>query len=282
MGMNRALYTDLFYSLSEESYKLIYEEKNLFNYFIQSKTTLFHERTEPISTDEWYEEQGISLHLSKKFGSLTVGVGSSFSLKNSDTYKGVDNYLNSYSGFITYDKRSNLIRPKFGYYGNFTALNSLNFTEDYDKFIKFELDNRGYYTLGNLTIAAALRNGYISSPYEDLVSTDQLFLLGGTTTIRGYGENLAYKSGDEGNSDFEYSLFNLELRLETLFNIETIGFYDMGSLGSLSFDQYKSSYGGGIGYITPFGSITLYYGMKVDPVEGEDDGRWHFSIGYLF
>jgi outer membrane protein insertion porin family len=63
-------------------------------------------------------------------------------------------------------------------------------------------------------------------------------------------------------------------------------FYDVGSVrradergGS---DGLRSSVGLGIRYVTPIGAVGLLYGWKLDPRQGEDDGRLHFSIGYTF
>ena len=51
---------------------------------------------------------------------------------------------------------------------------------------------------------------------------------------------------------------------------------------SLLTGQYCSSVGVGLRYITPIGPMGLLYGHKLDPVDGESDGRFHLSIGYSF
>lgn len=282
MGKNRALYTDLYYSSSKEYYQIFYEDRDLFGTFIKGKFSLFYEDYNPVATEERFYETGVNLTVYRGFNIVTLGFGSSFSKKNSNVYADTDNYLNEYSVFATVDRRSNIMRPKFGYYGNVEIKYSLNFSEDYDKFTKITFDNRYFYTFKKLTIATSLKNGYIYSRFEDKVSTDQKFFLGGLSTVRGYSQNKFITNGSKAVADMSYSLLNFELRLETFFNIETIAFYDLGSLGDYMFKKPKSSTGLGIGYISPFGSITLYYGKKLDRVENEGRYKIHFSIGYVF
>ena len=62
--------------------------------------------------------------------------------------------------------------------------------------------------------------------------------------------------------------------------------HDFGKIneaaGSINSDEFRSSIGAGIRYITPIGPIGIVYGYKLNPEEDESIGRWHFAIGYSF
>jgi outer membrane protein assembly factor BamA len=79
---------------------------------------------------------------------------------------------------------------------------------------------------------------------------------------------------------------SLEARVELIRKLEATFFYDTGAVqkpvtdeGS---DDFRSSVGLGLSYITPIGPISLLYGLKIKPREGESPGCFHFSIGYTF
>lgn len=70
-----------------------------------------------------------------------------------------------------------------------------------DDFVKYRLDARYYYTLFEpLTLAVRGRYGLIE-PYGDnnTIPEDQLFFLGGTSTVRGFDENRLRFDG-QGNA----------------------------------------------------------------------------------
>jgi outer membrane protein insertion porin family len=79
---------------------------------------------------------------------------------------------------------------------------------------------------------------------------------------------------------------SLESRIALTDTIEFILFWDGGRLGHLednALDQgFRSSLGGGLSYVTAIGPISLLYGHKLDPKDGESRGQVHFSIGYTF
>jgi len=157
-----------------------------------------------------------------------------------------------------------------------------------DDFYKYRLEGKYYLSPADrLTFALRARLGYID-PYgpDDNVPDDQLFFLGGTSSVRGYDENMlfydSYKSPVGGKSEL---LGNLEARIDLGYNFELTGFYDIGTLGDTLMDETdstRSSAGLGLRYQTPVGPIGLLYGWKLNKRPGESPGKLHFSIGYTF
>jgi outer membrane protein insertion porin family len=120
-----------------------------------------------------------------------------------------------------------------------------------------------------------------------VIPDDQLFYLGGTSTVRGFDENLLRAdAGGTAVGGREALLGNLEARYDLGLNLEAALFYDVGSVRKADkpgvSDDFRSSVGLGLRYVTPIGAVGLLYGWKLDPRDEEDDGRLHFSIGYTF
>ena len=79
---------------------------------------------------------------------------------------------------------------------------------------------------------------------------------------------------------------SLEARIDLGRNFELALFYDIGRLSNMAdstvSDDFRSSIGTGLRYITAVGPIGILYGHKLDREAGESSGRVHFSIGYTF
>ncbi|MDL2321979.1 outer membrane protein assembly factor, partial [Desulfosarcina sp. OttesenSCG-928-B08] len=116
---------------------------------------------------------------------------------------------------------------------------------------------------------------------------DQLFFLGGIQDIRGYAENTLRldRFGDPVGGKLSMA-GSLELRFDLGMNLELATFYDIGSVRDAIVDEgsddFKSTVGLGLRYITAIGPIGIVYGHKLDREDDESAGRWHFSIGYSF
>ncbi len=193
------------------------------------------------------------------------------------------------TGFLQYDSRDSILLPKNGIFSMGSIYVSQGLDSDADDFIKYRLDTRYYWTpLKRLTFAMAARAGYIdmygaaSSPLDD-----QLLYLGGAADVRGFRENLLRRDGD-GNAVGGRSMLSgtMEARVDVGYGFELITFLDTGMIGHAANPDSRGGFrfttGLGLNYITPIGPIGLTYGYKLDRREGEDTGRFHFSIGYTF
>ncbi|HVN72444.1 MAG TPA: outer membrane protein assembly factor BamA [Desulfomonilia bacterium] len=191
--------------------------------------------------------------------------------------------------FISYDTRDSFVRPREGFYSSYSVDISKGYLNSLDNFLKHFLNLRYYYTpFHRVTLAWLGRAGYIYTPDKrSQIPTDQLFYLGGTMDVRGYDENMlrfdATKNPVGGRTSIVGSM---EARIDVTQEWETALFYDTGAvrraLVDAGSDMFKSSVGIGLRYVTPIGPMGLLYGYKLNRINGESPGRFHFSVGYTF
>jgi outer membrane protein insertion porin family len=190
---------------------------------------------------------------------------------------------------ISYDSRNNFMNPKRGIYWKASVGMSRGIENSLDNFYKYRTDLRYYVTpFKRLTLAGRGSLGMIE-PYgsDGTIPEDQLFFLGGTTTVRGFDENLfLFDAEDDPVGGRQMAVGNAEARIALGSNFEFSVFYDIGYLDNTSgYDtssNVRDSAGIGLRYVTPVGAIGLTYGHKLNPDPDESSGRLHFSIGYTF
>lgn len=116
--------------------------------------------------------------------------------------------------------------------------------------------------------------------------------LGGISTLRGYESRSVspkvmanantkwYETGGEisFNNSFELSFPIIDrVKLRGLF------FYDYGMIGERKLDEIKrSSFGGGIEWITPIGPLQIILAKAINPAKNDDVNRFEFNIGRRF
>lgn len=190
---------------------------------------------------------------------------------------------------IYYNTRDSFIRPRKGTFSTLSIDISKGIRNSLDDFVKYRLDLRYYFTpLNRLTFACFGRTGYIESyGSRGRVPDDQLFFLGGTSSVRGFDENLLNfdAQGDAVGGRAAVNM-SVEARIYLGLGFELDAFFDTGRVSDSFEDacsgEFRSSVGLGLRYITAIGAIGVLYGRKLDPKEGESPGRFHFSIGYTF
>ncbi len=190
---------------------------------------------------------------------------------------------------LTYDTRDSFVRPTKGILSTFGVDISKGVQDDLDDFFLYDFDTRYYWTpLKKLTFAGRARVAQVVSYSDsDLIPDDQLFYLGGIQSVRGFDENLL-RFDSEGDPVGGKTAVNgsLEARIDLGRNLELATFYDIGrvqdTLLDEGSDEFRSSVGLGLRYMTPIGPIGVVYGHKLNPEDGESAGRFHFSIGYSF
>ncbi|MDH3567873.1 MAG: BamA/TamA family outer membrane protein, partial [Desulfobacteraceae bacterium] len=81
-------------------------------------------------------------------------------------------------------------------------------------------------------------------------------------------------------------LGNIETRIDLGSDFELSFFYDIGSVRNAvveaGSDEFRSSVGVGLHYITQIGPMGVYYGHKLNRKDQESAGRFHFTIGFRF
>jgi len=190
---------------------------------------------------------------------------------------------------IIFDTRDSFIKPTKGIYSSLSVDVSKGIRNSLDNFLKYRLEARYYVTpLERITLAWLGRVGYLD-PFgpSDQVPDDQLFYLGGTLDVRGFDENLLRfdANGDPLGGRFALA-GSVEARIDLWRSLEFTCFYDIGTVRDtyedIGSDDFRSSIGLGLRYLTPIGPIGVLYGHKLDRKHGESPGRFHFSVGYTF
>ncbi|MEW6076958.1 MAG: outer membrane protein assembly factor BamA [Thermodesulfobacteriota bacterium] len=189
---------------------------------------------------------------------------------------------------VLYDSRDNKMMPTRGAMVSGNVTFSRGISTSPDDFIKYRGDLRCYRPLfQTVTLALTGRAGYIDPQSGSAdVSDDQLFFLGGISSVRGFNENELVVDDRNDPVGGRLSLSGtVEARMAAGKKLSLVLFYDIGKLSRLAEPAYtdtRSSVGVGLGYRTPVGPLSIYYGSKLDRKEGESPGRFHFSIGYTF
>ncbi len=193
---------------------------------------------------------------------------------------------------IMYDSRNSFIRPTKGW----NILMAMDYSQgigehsEGDDYNKYRLEFKRYQPfLSNLTLALAFRIGFIHTREEqDRVPLDKLLYLGGTNTVRGFGENemVTDAEGDPLGAERAFSL-NAEFRWDIGMNLEVAAFFDAGQLSNSVYGEFvglsRASAGGGLRLLTPIGPVGLLYGRKFEQRSDEKKpGAYHFSLGYTF
>jgi outer membrane protein insertion porin family len=278
-------------------------EPRLFGTRTVMSLNFFAEQAEDFNQDFGTRSYGTSIGFSRRWlRSFTAGL--TFRFEQRDQYpldsadpvisSGSEDQFQSRSILVTtpslmYDTRDSFIRPRKGLFSFLSVDVSTGLRNSLDNFLKYRFDARYYVTPFNrLTIASLGRAGYISAYGSGgTIPMDQLFFLGGTSDVRGFDENLL-RLDETGNPVGGKTTLSgsIEARIDLGHNVELAPFVDTGVIRNTfdesGSDSFRSSVGLGLRYITPIGPIGLLYGHKLDRKEGENAGRFHFSIGYTF
>jgi outer membrane protein insertion porin family len=265
---------------------------------VSSDFGVYLERDEPFNQTFGTDKTGLDILFSRKLKKrLKLNLG--FNYERREQFKRDSNVIEDASfdprsilaikPFISYDSRDNFLNPKEGIFILLSTDVSRGIENSLDDFIKYRTDLRAYITpLSRLTFAWRGSFGSIDAyGSKGTVPDDQLFFLGGTTTVRGFDENRFLVDADDNPVGGRLmAVGNAEARIDIGSNLEFSLFYDGGYLDKIStvYDADNARFSAGIGlrYVTPVGAVGLVYGHKLDPEPGESPGRIHFSIGYTF
>jgi outer membrane protein insertion porin family len=133
--------------------------------------------------------------------------------------------------------------------------------------------------------------GIITSPAGRRPPFDELFLLGGANSLRGYqfgqvGKTIVDSDGDIVPFGGEQELFlntEFEFPLITEAGIKGVVFYDIGQAeDDLDIGEFRSNYGFGFRWFSPIGPLRFEWGFPIDRKEEESGNNFEFSIGSPF
>ena len=268
---------------------------------IKSSINMFSEKKEEFNTNFGTRDRGVSLSFNRRFfqtfnGNLSfVYVYKKQYTRDSDPIPADDEDKYEPRGILTispslvYNSMDSYIRPRKGVYSSLLLDVSKGINNSLDDFLKCRFEMRKYYTpIENLTFVLRGLVGDIT-PFEDrsTIPEDQLFFLGGTSTVRGFDENrLRFDSKGDAVGGLTAILGNIETRIDLGSNFEFSFFYDIGSVRNAiveaGSDEFRSSAGVGLHYLTQIGPMGIYYGHKLDRKANESAGSFHFTIGFRF
>lgn len=171
------------------------------------------------------------------------------------------------------DTRDNYLQPSKGRRDSFSFQTTGGFLKGKNHFTKYTGTAQRYFKLTDRLISAnRLIYGLANVTEGEIPYYDQ-YAVGGGYTLRGY----EYREF-LGSKMF---LANLEIRYPLDDKLAAAVFYDIGDSWGLhgrGGTNLKSSYGFGIMFHSPIGTIRLDYGIP----EGGRGSRSHFSMGSMF
>jgi outer membrane protein insertion porin family len=280
---------------------LTYSDPRFLGTRITSAVNMFSEKQEAFNTDFGTRTKGVSVTFSRKFFQK-FNAGLSFVYSYIDTYPRDAAALSAndettfgsrevltISPSLVYSSVDSFIRPRKGLYSSLMLDVSKDIYNSLDDFLRYRFEIRKYYTpVKNLTFALRGRVGHITA-FGDAgdIPEDQLFFLGGASTVRGFDENLLrFDAAGNAVGGLTSILGNAETRVGLGSNFELSFFYDIGSIRNAvvneGSDEFRSSVGMGLHYFTPIGPVGFYYGHKLERKPGESAGRFHLTLGFRF
>lgn len=120
------------------------------------------------------------------------------------------------------------------------------------------------------------------------VPLSERFLAGGSTTLRGFGQNAVGPVGTDGVPLGGEAMFiiNNELRFPLYSIVDGVAFVDIGNVfnrvSDFALSDLRESGGLGLRVRTPWLLVRVDYGVPFDRRAGEPRGRFFFSIGQAF
>ncbi|MFO7837908.1 MAG: POTRA domain-containing protein [Desulfosalsimonadaceae bacterium] len=300
-GLNKELRTDLEWSQIGYRAELRLSGPRFFGSRIATNTNLYTETLEELHKDFGFRTHGASLGFSRKL-SKNLSASLNFHFESREQYlidgvSGAEAQQDAYdpravlvaAPSLSYNSTNSFVRPTRGARVSFSVDVSKGVKDSLDDFFKYRLEGRYYYSpFQRLTLATRGRIDYID-PFgeKSRIPEDQLFFLGGISDVRGFSENrLRFDAEEDPVGGRTALLASLEARFDIGMNFELAAFYDTGavrdSIIDAGSDEFRSSAGLALRYITPIGPLSAMYGWKLDRKPEEGPGQFHFALGYTF
>lgn len=200
-----------------------------------------------------------------------------------------DNTISKVTLSASFDTRNNFADPTRGI---FAMMNTDIFNEvrgNQANFVKLRWFFSNYWSFWKrLSFSNNARLDRIQALGHVSVPSNELFLMGGDDTLRGFSEDSLgpVNSAGQATGGRVRWIYNAELHIKLLKNWQGAIFYDTGSLTSefsqINLETVRQSVGFGVRYITPVGPIRFDYGIILDKLAGDNFGRFHLTFGYVF
>lgn len=124
----------------------------------------------------------------------------------------------------------------------------------------------------------------------DTIPISRRYFLGGSTTMRGFGQNEISPTGEDGRTPvggYFIAYANNELRFPLgVASLGMLFFFDAGNVtdGTNTFflDKLRTSAGLGLRFLSPVGPLSADYGFKLNREPDETVGEFYITIGNAF
>jgi outer membrane protein insertion porin family len=220
----------------------------------------------------------------------------------------VNGLTSSVTTSLIYDKRNDRFAPSKGIYSSLSLeYAGLGGDLDYTKgSATFQFFRKAFW---DVVWRNNLNYGFISSNNSSPPPFNELFLLGGANTMRGYDwftvgrrkfSNVAYNSARAkmpeeealeaamrpfGGKQQMYYQTELQFPLVREAGIQGVVFYDIGNADDiLSFGDFRSDVGFGFRWYSPIGPLRFEWGFPLDRKDEYDEraNQFNFAIGSPF
>ncbi len=196
--------------------------------------------------------------------------------------------VSSISPALVWDLRDDIFNPRRGAVHGVVIKEALKPLGSEAAFTKVSLQSSWYFPAGADSVMALSARGGMAWPHRDTIEVPihERFYLGGSTTVRGYTQDLVGPTAPDGTPTGGDSmlLFNAEFRWNVTKGFGLALFSDAGNVwnGQALHLDLRASYGAGIRYGTPIGPLRVDYGQKIHRRAGESPGEVHFNLGHTF
>jgi len=159
-------------------------------------------------------------------------------------------------------------------------------------FTKTDFNSMWYFTpFWKVTYMTRGRFGFIVGNEGHEIPIYERYRLGGINTVRGLK---AYSIGPTDPETGEViggdtmALFNFEMIIpvSSEIKLKALLFFDAGNSwnreDSFRWDDFRTSIGVGLRWLSPVGPLRLEWGYNLRPKEGEQRAGWEFGVGALF
>ncbi len=199
---------------------------------------------------------------------------------------------------LTRDSRDNYYNPKTGKvymgmieWGSPPLFSQVNYLKVIGQLSWYEPIHRWWGAKDGPVLALNYKAGHLQELRDtDTVPINRRFYLGGSSTIRGFGQDEISVYADDGRTPiggYFFGYTNTEIRTplgESGFGL--LFFFDAGDVtGETKYfyiDQLRATSGLGFRYLTPVGPISADYGIKLNKEPYESLGEFYITIGNAF
>jgi len=294
LGFTEPYFYDTEWSLGFDGYKALNKRANYDEVKGGGDIRLGHPIAEYLNGYITYKLDGTEVHMDPY---------ADLNLYDPKTVSGI---TSSITGSVVYDQRNDRWAPTNGYFASISmeqAGGLLGGTKEYTKGLG---NARAYKEIfWKLVVRNNLNYGFITAPQGKSVPFNELFLLGGANSLRGYnwfsiGKKRLATCCQPGTNNAAVALTSprlvsyggtqelfyqgeIEFPLVTEAQIKGVLFYDVGTADdAILVSALRQDMGFGFRWFSPIGPLRFEWGFPIDRLPDESFSNFEFSIGSPF